>query len=330
MGHIMRCMALADRFRAHGYGVRFLCRDLPGAPHQLIEQARFPLHRLPEAGDWEGDANHCLTLLAALPADILVVDVYALDARWESMILPQVKCLAVIDDLANREHVCDVLIDQNLHREPPKRYQNLVAESTMLLLGPSFALLREEFANARATLAPRTGSVQRIVVFYTGGDDQGETLKALKALAAWRDDIEVDAVVGAMHPQQDRVAAFCAQHGWRFHCQIDYMARLLAAADLAVGAGGSSSWERCALGVPALVCILADNQSELTDMLVAYGAVRSLGWASRLSSEDYRVALESLDAATLARMSQQAWALVDGMGAARVCAALLERAKASA
>lgn len=323
----MRCLALAARFSAKGHSVGFFCRDLAGAPFELIEKAGFRLQRLPLSGDWEHDANDCVALLQDAPADILVMDSYVLDARWERPIHSQVTCLAVIDDLANREHDCDVLIDQNLYVNPTKRYADLVPDDATLLLGPRFALLRQEFVAARAEVTPRRGLVQKVVVFYTGGDDQGETLKALQALAAWRNDLEVDVVIGAAHPDPQNISAFCRRRGWHFHCQIDYMASLLAKADLALGAGGSSSWERCALGVPALVCVLADNQAELTEVLAAHGAVRSLGWAHQLTSEDYRVALDALDTQALATMSRQAWELVDGLGAERVCDVLFEQAQ---
>ncbi len=322
-GHIMRCLTLAAQFAARGHAVRFFSRALPGAPLALIEQQGFALYRLPSTLDWQQDVALCAAELSQQPAGLLIVDAYALDADWERSVRSQVRSLAVIDDIANRSHDCDVLIDQNLHQDPLARYAGLLPPDTQALLGPRFALLRPEFAHARQTSAPRTGRLDRIVVFYTGGDDKGETMKALVALAQWRANIEVDVVVGAAHPRRAEIAAFCAQRHWRYHCQIDYMARLLAAADLVLGAGGSASWERCAVGAPALVSIMADNQREATAALEAYGAIRTLGWADMLSSDDYLGALRVLDSADLSRMSSKAWELVDGAGAQRACEALL-------
>lgn len=322
-GHIMRCLTLATEFAARGHAVRFLCRALPGAPLALIEQQGFALCRLPSTLDSQQDAELCAAEFGRQPGGLLIVDSYALDATWEHAIRGQVQGLAVIDDIANRRHDCDVLIDQNLHQDPLARYAGLLPPNTLTLLGPRFALLRPEFARARQTTAVRQGRIDRIVVFYTGGDDKGETMKAMVALAQWRTDIEVDVVVGAAHPGRAEVAAFCARPRWRYHCQIDYMARLLAAADLVLGAGGSASWERCAVGAPALVSIMADNQREATAALEAYGAIRTLGWAEMLSSDDYLGALRALDSASLSRMSRKAWELVDGAGAQRVCEALL-------
>lgn len=325
-GHLMRCLTLAAEFSARGHVVRFLSRSLPGAPLDLITRHGFALCQLPAITDPEHDAVLCTAELEKQPAALLIVDSYALDAVWERRVRGHVSCLAAIDDIADRRHDCDVLIDQNLHQDPAARYVGLVAPGTLTLLGPRFALLRPEFARAREVTAPRRGRIDRIVVFYTGGDDKGETMKALTALAQWRADIEVDVVVGAAHPGRAEISAFCSQRGWHYHCQIDYMARLLAAADLVLGAGGSASWERCAVGAPALVSVMADNQREATAALEAYGAIRSLGWADALTSDDYLSALSTLDPAGLSQMSSKAWELADGAGAGRVCDALLAAA----
>ncbi|WP_051710310.1 UDP-2,4-diacetamido-2,4,6-trideoxy-beta-L-altropyranose hydrolase [Andreprevotia chitinilytica] len=326
-GHLVRCLTLAQRFKARGATIRFIGRDLPGAQHALVEQAGFGFDLLSQE---QGDAEACGALLANDRIDVLIVDNYALDADWEQRFRGRVGCLAVIDDMANRRHDCDVLIDQNFHVDAAARYAGLLPDDAQTLFGPHYALLRPEFAAARATTAPRQGKLERVVVFYTGGDDQGETMKALAGLAAWRSSfatasLAVDTVVGAAHPQRSDVEEFCRRYGWRCHCQIDYMARLMAQADLVLGAGSSASWERCAVGAPALVTILSDNQAELTAALAEQGAIRSLGWAHTLRSDDYAEALAALNEQALTAMSERAWSLVDGNGSERVCQALTDR-----
>ena len=131
-------------------------------------------------------------------------------------------------------------------------------------------------------------------------------------------------VIGQGHADRQALDALCAAHGWRLHCQIDYMARLMAEADLAIGAAGSSSWERCALGLPALVVVLAENQRELARGLHELGLAIDLGEHARVTPTHYRRALDGLDAERLRGLSQRAWDLVDGFGAVRVCRALLD------
>lgn len=325
-GHLVRCLALAQAFAEAGAQVAFACRSLPGALLDLPKQAGHVVHALPDSVQTLKDDAHETALFAKQwQATLLVVDHYGLDARWESVLQPTVGTVLAIDDLANRPHACQWLLDQNDCHPEAARYAPWVPSDTRLLLGPRFTLLRPEFRAARRRCSPRSGQLQRLVVFFSGSDESNETAKALHGLALlgprpWR----VDVVIGAAHPDVAGIAQLCTQHGWQLHCQISYMADLLAVADLSLGSAGSASWERCVLGVPALVAELAENQREVIHALEQHGCIKVLGEAGQLTPQHYADALQALRPDELAAMSRTAWEWIDAGGARRVVQSILE------
>lgn len=289
-GHVMRCLTLADELRGSCKEISFIHRELPGSIHEYIERRGFLVYRITSASDkaqWRDDAEKTKDRLIYnnLKPDWLIVDDYGLDNRWESALRPWVKRIMVIDDLADREHDCDILLDQNYYRDLDLRYQYLVPENCRKLLGPKYALLRREFKRLRRTLRARDNSVKRILVFYGGSDPTNETAKALQAIKLLnRSDMTIDVVVGAANPNRVLIAAICAAMiNTNFYCQVENMADLMAQADLALGAGGTATWERCYLGLPALVTIVAANQQETVEVLAEDGIVWNLGWHEQVS-----------------------------------------------
>jgi len=220
--------------------------------------------------------------------DWLVVDHYALDRRWEEQMRPFVRKIMVIDDLADHPHDCDLLLDQNLYEDMETRYDGLVPEHCIKLLGPKYALLRRGFREARANLRERDGTVKRILVFFGGSDSTNETAKALEAIQLLgRPDIAVDVVVGLSNPHKDGIKEMCSiMPNAKYYCQVDNMAELMAQADLAVGAGGSATWERCFLGLPSITIITAKNQRESTLAVSSRKATFNLGFHNQVSSKE--------------------------------------------
>jgi len=344
-GHIMRCLALAKAVRLQGMTVHFVCREHSGAALDLIEVAGFALHRLPILGKeplpagyegwlgetWQQDAARTARVIrdGVGETDWLVVDHYGIDERWERAMRSVAHRIFVIDDMVDRRHDCDLLLNQNLPSEKTS-YQGLVPPYATVLLGPNYALLRDEFRQARTQVSVRTGVVRRVVVFFGGSDPTNETEKAIEALRRLNPPgIEVDVIVGASNPMKERIAALCADLPYmHFHCQVDDMARILAEADLALGAAGVASWERLALGVPSLVTAVADNQIENMRQLDGLGVAVGLGVSRDVTEERLSLAIGNLlsSPAIVSAMSEKALGLVDGEGASRVVDRLVEMA----
>lgn len=339
-GHVMRCLTLADELRQRGADVSFICREHPGHLCSLIEDKGYPVARLPQAGNgvtatseddghaawlgvaWEEDAVETVAVIEESKPEWLIVDHYALDRRWEETLRPYVGRIMVIDDLADRPHDCDLLLDQNLYGEMERRYNNLLSESCKRLLGPRYALLRPEFAAARTGLRQRSGEIKRVLVFFGGVDPTNETVKALQAVAGIRDrQFEVDVIVGGGNPQREEIETLCAaDNSFHYHCQVDNMAELMAAADLAVGAGGTATWERCAVGLPSIVTAVADNQKELAETGARNGLHFYMGEALAVSTEQLLTVLRFTLSfpATMQYYSTNCLATVDAKGTGRV------------
>lgn len=335
-GHIARCATLADRLRDQGARVTFLSRDLPGHYNDWLEQQGYPVYRLPApespADDaWLGvslaqDIDDCRPYLESEASwDWLVVDHYGLGREWEHAARPFVRRILVIDDLADRHHDCDLLLDQNL-QPAPGRYAGLVPPACRLLLGPRFALLRPEFAALHGATPTREGALRRLLIFMGGNDSARVTQKALAGLSqTGAENLAIDVVIGKGNPHRDEIAAQCAQLPQaRLHVQTPTMACLMAAADLMLGAAGTTSWERCCLGLPALVASVAPNQRDNGRQTARQRVAVYLGDAETLGPTDLGAAIGRLadHPGLLRRMSARARALVDGRGALRVTLAM--------
>lgn len=321
-GHLMRCLALAQALREQAAQVDFICADHLGFDPGLITAAGFALHRLPlldEAEDAKSSAAYCLKS----KPDWLVVDHYGLGQEWERVVRTGVPRLMAVEDVAGRAHEVDLLLDQNLRDDAEVRYRPLLPAACITLLGPRYALLRSQFADVRRQCQVRHEIPPRILLFMGGGDERNTALGMLEMLARCRSPFMLDAVVGGAHPAKAAIEKFCVLQGWSFHCQVEAMADLMAKADLAIGAGGVTAWERCALGLPSLLVILADNQEENVAMLERMGAAISLGWWEELTQEGVCRVLDELDGERLAAMSRAGFAITDGLGAGRVAEAML-------
>jgi UDP-2,4-diacetamido-2,4,6-trideoxy-beta-L-altropyranose hydrolase len=348
-GHVMRCLTLAERLRTAGHVSHFICRDLPGNLVDFIEGCNFQVHLLPApapevAGSaaagapphagWLGvsrdvDARDTADALQWLGADIdwLVVDHYAIDALWETGLRPFATRIMAIDDVADRSHVCDLLLDQNLYREPELRYRGKVGGDCRLLLGPRYALLREEFSAGRRYPGKRTGSVGRILVFFGGADPENVTGKALDAIRSLqRADIQVDVIIGSSNPHREALERQCS-HMENMTCyfQVTNMAEFMDKADLALGGGGTTTWERCAMALPAVVISLARNQQTIAEAVASTGAITYLGPSAEVAVEDIRDALAEICShpEKLQEQGRISGRLVDGRGAERVVAEMV-------
>ncbi|WP_417525551.1 UDP-2,4-diacetamido-2,4,6-trideoxy-beta-L-altropyranose hydrolase [Marinovum sp.] len=337
-GHVMRCLTLAAALQTRGAECHFLCRDLPGHLADSIRAQGLTCHLLPAADPqddgrtvhsrWLGvsgacDAAQSRAVLDRISPDWLVLDHYALDAAWERAARPAGGRLMVLDDLADRPHSCDLLLDQTLGRMA-QDYRGRVPSGTALLIGPRYALLRAEFAAQRAeSLARRAPQRLAHILVSLGGVDRDDvTTRVLDRLAdcPLPAGSRITVVLGCSAPAREAVARRAALMPvpTRVCVGANNMAALMAEADLAIGAGGTTSWERCCLGVPTLLAVLAPNQAPSAAALCASGAALRFGDPADPTAGLVTALDEVTPAARLGAMSDAAAALVDGLGAARV------------
>ena len=336
-GHIMRCTVLADALRQAGGEILFICREHPGHYIDWLEAQDYHVARLPApsaeqtgnpgATQTQDSAESVAALSDSTPVDWLIVDHYGLDARWESALRPYCRRLLAIDDLADRDHDCDLLLDQNLQKTSD-RYLAHLPPQALALLGPRYALLRPEFAQARQGFDHHPGNNCRLLVFFGAADPQGMTLNALTAIAALaHPGLSIDVVIGQSNPHGAAIAArVAALPNASLHVQTPRMAELMTAADLLLGAAGSTLWESCCLRLPSLLVVMADNQAANAAALAELGGAINLGTCAEADENVIHHTLAWLLASPGKRqqMAERIATLVDGKGCERVIRRLLQ------
>ena len=312
-GHISRCLALADSLALSGCACTFATKSATMDAAPLLGKSA---HRIVASSDV--DCFDALSRLIGMRADLLVVDHYELGGEFERGCKSWCRKILAIDDLANRHHECDFLVDQTLGRKP-EDYHHLVSPQCMLLLGPGYALLRPSFASLRSVaLQRRTGDVRRILVSIGGSDPHDITSMALRAIRAAGYREKLDVVVGSISPNCEAVRALVSSIGpsAALHIDTPHMAELMLDADLAIGACGVTSWERCTLGLPTLAVMAADNQRMIARELVRCGAVEYGGEWAELSEESLSTKIRLLlnDPMKVRVMAMAAADVCDGEG----------------
>ena len=352
-GHVIRCRTLARELKRRGAEVIFICRRQPGDLIALLE-LDFHVIVLPEQSlapcdgldgrdlysAWLGctqeqDATQCLDALAEIgikSASWLVTDHYSLDAYWESQVLAGlasshvVPQLFVIDDLADRIHKADLLLDQNYYGSLTEcRYQLLVPSHCCQLLGPSYALLGEEYSQMHS-LIPHRKELRRILVFFGGVDQCNLTSHSLEVLKEpGFEHLAVDIVLGHQSSHFHAVAKLVeSRPGTTLHPHLPSLAGLIARADLSIGACGATTWERFCLGCPAITIPIAENQHELAECLRKDGLTHVLN----NSCVDYRRMLSDalkylMNHSNFSRIASSLPQLCTGNGASVIAAKLL-------
>lgn len=304
-GHFMRCITLADKLKKHSVKIRFISRDLPQHLMEILNLKGFeytPLKKvftkelideLPHAR-WLGtsqikDARETIQALADNIWDWIVVDHYALDERWEKIIINSVRQLMVIDDLANRRHNCDVLLDQNLNRNEAE-YKKLVPKKCDLFVGVRYALIREEFWKLRNKKKIHNTSVKKnILIFFSGADVNNYTGRTLETLSTKEfDGINVDVVIGADNKFSEEIKLKCNNFNFRCHIQTNQMAEFMHKSDLFIGAGGGSINERIFMKLPSVAIAVSSNQIEPLEKLSQTGSCVYLGPGESLSDINFK------------------------------------------
>lgn len=332
----MRCLTLADALAGKGAQCEFICREHPGHLIEHIRGKGYNLHSLPMRRETDTDLAHsawlgatrtqdvqaCNPLLIQLQPDWLVVDHYALDVCWEGVLSSHCGQIMVIDDLADRKHDCSLLLDQNFGSSTT-RYAGLLPQACAQLHGPAYALLKPAYATQRANMTKKFAEIRRVLVYFGGGEDAvdmtGIALQALSHEALT--NIDVDIVFGAAYAHRLALEALAGQRGRvTLNTTLPDLAELMAKADLAIGAGGATTWERCCMGLPSLVVSIAENQRPACVALAAEGMIEYLGHVDSVSFGAITEAILRLrnDPTQLDCYSQACGSLVDGSGVERV------------
>lgn len=346
-GHVMRCLTLAEALKQDGGDCQFICREHPGNLIEHIRSKGFQVHVLPLTGSnlsssafkneelqlahaaWLGathqeDAAQSTAILSELKPDWLIVDHYALDARWEVTLKPYYQKLMVIDDLADRAHRCDLLLDQTFGRDA-KDYAAWTPDSCTLLCGSQYSLLRPEFAALRSYSLERRKNpqLQHLLITMGGVDKDNATGQILQALknAELPSSCQISVVMGSTAPWLVEVRQLAEQMPWQTTVKVGIsdMAQLMADSDLAIGAAGATSWERCCLGLPTIMLVLADNQRKIAQSLKQAKAILLLQNPEEIPEHlPPLVRLITLSSNLQTKMSQAASKIADGSGVVSV------------
>lgn len=347
-GHVIRCLTLAKTLQAQGTECRFICRVHEGNLIGKIQQRGFTVTSLPAGPsdfqtsvniggtlpahaawlgcNWRTDANQTHAVLHDAKPDWLVVDHYALDQAWESALRQDCRRLMVIDDLADRPHTCDLLLDQNLGRHATD-YTSLIPEDCVVMIGPKYALLRPEFATLRVDSLQRRRSprIRRLLITMGGVDQLDATGQVLDTLCQCQlpDDCHITVVMSMQAPWVKKIQAQTEDMPWpcEFIVNVSNMAEIMTSSDLAICGGGGTVWECCALGLPSLTVVLAQNQKGVANAISTVGAACIIDDVLCIAT-DLPQMIEGLGKSELRRMSESASAQCDGRGVSRVVAVL--------
>ncbi|MGB0899305.1 MAG: UDP-2,4-diacetamido-2,4,6-trideoxy-beta-L-altropyranose hydrolase [Psychrobium sp.] len=325
LGHLMRCLTLARQLHELEINCLFMINQHDLNLSQLLDEADIEYKFVDSPSSTFdvvfGGVKNALTLV--------VIDSYDFDSEWHHQLKSVDTLVMAIDDLANRPLSLDLLLDQNLVESYQTRYDDFVPKNCISLLGPKYALLREEFYLQRKVLPTMENRLNNAVVLvnFGGADPGNETLKAAKGVVAVNGIKEIVVVVGSGYLHYEQLKAWAKNYPKVALLQnVSNMAHLMSQALVMVGAVGSTTWERCALGCVGLVSAIAENQQATAEYLHKLGVHQFLGSHNELESDDYRRGLESIMANSdeLLSMSERAFGLVDGLGAHRVAQKIQE------
>ena len=332
-GHVMRCLTLADALGQRGETVHFITRNLTPPTRAKILASGHALHQLPNSdgqndqempnaawlsASWQDDAEATLQLARALGASWLVVDHYGINAAWEQVLRNAGIKLAVIDDLADRPHDCDLLLDQTLRQDAWSDYRNLLPAHAQKLFGLRYALLRPEFAPAALHLESLHGLA--LCVAFSGADPHHLTLRTLQVLHQGVHGIATAKIIASsQNGDLAAIRALCEKANWELAIDTTDVARIMQSCHIGIGAGGGMLWERAACGLPSIAIIVAENQRDQVINAEAAGLVVGLD-ATLADHEAIRASLLSLarDDVSRSTMAAKCIAVLDGKGTERL------------
>ena len=356
LGHLVRCLTLADQLNKDGMVCHFLTRTVLGPLQSLIVNRGHTLHLLPEiavslapeslklesfktietlnyeswlVGGWARDAEESLEIIGRVKPDWLVVDHYGIDERWERTFRDVCDNVLIIDDMANRRHSCSLLLDQTFHRSVDD-YQKLVSPGAKVLCGSKYALLRPQFSEARESSLLRRNppKLDRLLITMGGMDKANITAEVLTALkkSNLSGSFEITVVMGHAAPWVEDVRNKAEAMPWPTSVVVgvENMALLMSEHDLGICAAGSTVWECCCLGLPVILIVAAENQKKSCENLASHNVVQMIASAEQVSSELMAcIEFFSSDVKELSKCTDQMKLITAGLGAEIVAQKML-------
>lgn len=341
-GHVMRCLTLADELTSQGAKCYFICREHEGNLIDFITQKGYEVYKLEAIplnnsnkdkaestlfhSEWLGtsqaeDAKQSIDIISDIEPEWLIIDHYALNDYWEQKLRPYCNKILVIDDLADRKHDCDVLLDQNFLPHFKKRYDGLVSDRTTQLLGPSYTLLKDEYFKIRALERQIKPFVKPQILVNFGGIGDFRLLSIFINAANQNPQFKYSIVTGALEPEQfKQLEDIITDDNITLSNYTTKMPKLMAQSQFAIGACGSTVWERFCLGLNSALIEMAENQHPLITYLESERLIDNLGHKNILSSTKISSFLNSLDinSPAYSKRKERIMNLVDGLGAQRI------------
>jgi len=320
-GHLNRCLIFAKIFQKKKIRVHFICKNLKGNLTSEIKDNGFNIHLIKNLkNSIHYDYQNTRKILKKYEGDIsyLVIDNYDWSKKYEKKLRSIVKKIMVIDDLANREHDCDILLDQNLYVNFKKRYKGLVPNKCIKLLGPKYVLLRKEFLVRKKR--KHTSKIKKIFISFGGQDYSDQSIKVLKAIKKSKLKYDkINLVIGKSNKFLNKLKLISKEiDNIEIFSGTNNISGLMENSDLGIGASGSMMWERAYLGIPSLVSIIAKNQKLAAESMEKIGCVKNLGLAKNVSVKDYVKYFINMRISDLNKMSERNYKLIDGKGAERI------------
>ena len=322
-GHLIRCLALADTLKK-SFKINFICTNLNGNLISQICKKKFEVFRFNTKSqriNVKKDAEKTISIIKKHrnKKSLLILDSYILSQEWENRVKPYVKRLIVIDDLMDRKHSCDLIIDQNLHTQMNSLYTKSVPKNCVKLLGPDYAILRNQFIAQRKYAKIRSLPIKNILVSFGGTDNENHTLRALTSLKKLNSDVNVNVVTGTANIGKKIIKNFCKKNfNYNYFEQVENMAKLMQVADLCIGSSGTTTWERCCVGLPAIAIVASNDQKDIASAVSKNKCIINLGKIKKSDNVNYVRLMKNLKNSELQNMSRNCMKLVDGKGAARI------------
>ena len=344
-GHVKRCLTLAGALRQRGCSCEFVTTQLDGNLNDEIQENGFHVNVLPpnisplsEVNPQDRSIAKCSDDLQELDAletvkffdmrkPVVIVDNYELDFVWETIVRKMARSIVAIDDMTERSHDCDILINQNLGFSSAD-YKGLVDKDCLVFAGSKYCLIPADFLQARnKQLRNKSKSSPKVLINFGGSDLENNISRALLSIASTNPPLKLDEICVVLGPQNQRFKdvakiADTLPFSTTVIQSVPSMATLMSEASLAIGAAGSSTWERCCVGLPALQCILADNQKQIANQAQTAGVAETFSFdALSLMLKFFFNTKEGQR--SLNRMSKKAAKLVDGKGLQRLVPAII-------